>query len=145
MITIHGKRLKGLGHASHNLAIQLPLIIQEFPEIADCRPGTINVQFERPLLVLTPDHRTRPIPWKQGPEFGEGEIFEFLRIQVELPTGAVRAWLYLSHITPHRADPRVHEIVAPELNLETEQEISIHIARPAFQLPYLQFPAVVVL
>ena len=125
----------------------MPWLIAEFPEITGCHLGTINLELEKPLLVLTPDHRTRPIPWKRGPEFGDGEVFDFLRIRIELPAGRgeTPAWLYLSHLTPHRAQPRLHEIIAPPIDLGDQPIVSLAIPRSTVELPYREFPAIIVL
>jgi hypothetical protein len=146
MIAIAGRRCKGLGDAAANLVVQLPFIEREFPELTHCHRGTINLELEYPLLVLTPDHRTRPIPWKQGPEFGEGEVFDLLRIELEAPTGTlpVQAWLYLSQISPHRANPHLHEVLAPKLPVDDVQHFTIRIHRPTVQLAYRTFPAILV-
>jgi hypothetical protein len=58
-----GTRCHGTATAHLNLRSQLPLIAPEFPEVADCHPGTINLLLDQGLLVVRPDHRTRPIPW----------------------------------------------------------------------------------
>jgi hypothetical protein len=108
-----GTRCHGTGTAHLNLRSQLPLIAPEFPEVADCHPGTINLLLDQGLLVVRPDHRTRPIPWH--PNFGEGERFDLLRIEVEAPSGAdrMKGWLYIPHGSPHRQNLRYHELLLP--------------------------------
>ena len=130
--------------ATSNLAIQLPMIATEFPEIADCHLGTINLLLDTPLLVLTPDHRTRPIPW--SPEFDPGEIFDFLRIVLEAPVNAapVPAWLYIAHWSPHRADLRVHEVLAPKMPVRYGDRCRIGIKRDVKQMPYGTYPIILV-
>ena len=54
MVTIRGKRVSGHKAATATLTAQLPLISREFSEIAQCHPGTINVEFEQPLIGVTP-------------------------------------------------------------------------------------------
>jgi hypothetical protein len=145
LFTVDGIRQAGLGAASGNLAIQLPLIAQEFPEIANCHPGTINLELNCPLLVLAPDHRTRAIFWDKS--FPDGEVFDLLRIEFEAPVGAssVQAWLYIPHGSPHRRKPRIHEVIAPKLTLQPGIQCRIRVNRNAVQLPYSQWPMIVVI
>lgn len=64
MITLTGIRRSTYGQASQNLATtQLPLIAQEFPEVAACPRGTINLRLDRALVVACPDYRTSRIDW----------------------------------------------------------------------------------
>jgi hypothetical protein len=146
MIEITGQRQPGEGTATGNLAKQLPLILPGFPEIAAVHRGTINLRLDRPLLVLTPDHRTRPIDWDHA-NHPDGEIFDFLRIQFEAPVGSgpVDAWLYIAHNSQWRKDPRVHEVMAPMIeNLDADAICKIRIDRPGWELPYQLWRAIVV-
>lgn len=145
MITIEGVRCRGLNAAHRNLQKQLPPIVAEFPEIAHCYHGTINVRLDVPLLVLTPDHRSHPIHWDDV-EFPNGEVFDFLRIDFEAPLDAkpVRAWLYIPHGSKARWTPNIHEVLAPELSISADARCRVEINRTCIQLPYRWFPAVVV-
>ncbi len=144
MFAVEGTRQAGLGAATGNLAVQLPLIAGEFPEVGACYPGTINLLLDYPLLVLAPDHRTRPLAWH--PNFAAGEVFDFLRIQLETPTGAesVPAWLYIPHGSPHRQNLRLHEVIAPKVNVAAGARCRVRIDRKAVQVPYEAWPVVVV-
>jgi hypothetical protein len=146
MLTIGGILRSGAGAASGNLRIQLPLLEMEFPEVQGCKPGTLNVQFDSPLLVLTADHRSKAINWQPQHHPG-GEVFDLLRIELEAPDGAARtrAWLYIAHNSDHRKNPTMHEIIAPPLTLATGARCKIHINRPYVQLPYRAWPAFLVL
>ena len=114
MFEINGTHIQGIGRAAGNLKVQLPLIAQDFPEVAQCFHGTINLLLEIPLLVLKPDHRTKPIFWTPGPY---GEVFDLVRVALEAPKGAapVHAWLYIAHWSPLRNDPMKHELIARHL------------------------------
>jgi|ERR1041385_948706 hypothetical protein len=146
MITLSGVRKPcSGGAATKNLVKQIPLIANEFPEIAAVHRGTINLHLEKGLLVLTPDYRTNSIPW--GDIFGEqGEVFDFLRIGLEAPEGnpAIPAWIYIAHGSAHRNTFCVHEIIAPFVNLNGQAKCRIHISRRCIELPYHQAPVVVV-
>src|ERR1700740_2829242 len=111
--TITGRVIKGLGAAIRNLKTQLPLIVEEFPEVRDCFGGTINLELEKGLLVLSSDHRTRPLDWH--PDHAPGEVFDLLRVQLEAPkdSTAVAAWLYIPFNSPHRSNLKMHEVIAP--------------------------------
>jgi hypothetical protein len=104
MMTLTATVIKGLGAATANLKKQLPPIAEEFPEVRDCFHGTLNVELERGLLVLSADHRTKPVNW--DPAHAPGEVFDFLRIRFEAPEGseAIPAWLYIPHNSDHRMD-----------------------------------------
>lgn len=49
--SLRARIVPGLGVAQGTLARQLPLISKDFPEVADCHPGTINLELECPLEV----------------------------------------------------------------------------------------------
>jgi hypothetical protein len=146
MIVIPAKRISGHGLASGCVAKQLPLIEPEFPEIAGCHRGTINVSLAFPLIVVTPDHRTGPITWDYNGSPVE-EVFDLVRIEFEAPRGtaSIPAWLYISHLTVHRQTPCIHEILAPMINIPDQCDCFVHINREGAQLPYRHWPAVVIL
>jgi hypothetical protein len=124
----------------------LPLIASEFPEVADCHRGTINVQFQLPLWVAVPDYRTSAIHWDDV-HHPNGEVFDLVRIIFEAPIGesGVDAWLYVPHNSDHRKTPRVHEVIAPKLTIPTTTQCRITIRRQVAELPYLFAPALVVI
>jgi hypothetical protein len=144
MFWIQGTSQVGLGAAAGNLDLELPMIAAEFPEVVNCHHGTINLLLDIPLLVAVPDHRTKPIPWH--PSFGEGEVFDFLRISFEAPLGtsSTPAWLFIPHGSPHRQNLRYHEVLAPRLRLHASARCRVGIDRAAVQMPYLHFPLIVV-
>jgi len=146
LVAIPGVRRAGLSAARGNLAVQLPLMALEFPEIANSHHGTINVELAVPLIVVAPDHRTQPIHWNDD-MFPNGEIFDLLRIQFEAPpdVAPVTAWLYIPHESPHRRTPYIHEVIGPELNIPVDVQCIIKINRNMVHLPYSLFPAVVVI
>ena len=129
-ITIRGKRTRGLGIATETVAAQMPQLVRSFPEIKDCFPGTINVELETPLVVERPDHQTGLMTWiyKGAPVT---EHFGFLRIEFEAPPGAPRvpAWLYIASASPHRQTPRIHEVLAPRVEIPAVCDCAIHIDR----------------
>ncbi len=144
MIAIAGHIRNGIGAATQTLSHQLPYITKEFPEVAVCHYGSINLELEVPLLVLIPDHRTKPIAWQPGNP--KKETFGLLRIELEAPcdASAIPAWLYIPQRSPHRRKLRIHEVITTKLNLTGLKLCRIKINRPTFQLPLPLFPLVVV-
>jgi len=136
-------RFAGEGNASRVLKKQLPLITQQFPEVAACHPGTINVRFEWPLIVARPDFRTGPIDWKPGAQ----EIFDLVRVKLEAPLGKPSrdAWLYVAHRSQHRKDLAAHEIIAPRLELGGVEKLGVAITRQCERLSYRHNPLILVL
>lgn len=133
-LSLQAKIIPGLRVATKTLARQLPLIVQDFPEIADCYPGTLNLRLELPLEVVRPDHSTPPLAWT--PSGRTREIFDLLRIELEfshLPT-PVEAWLYVAHLSPHRSTPTLHEVIAPKLALGDIRQCRIHLPYSAVGL-----------
>jgi len=132
--SLRARIVPGLGVAQGTLARQLPLISKDFPEVADCHPGTINLELECPLEVTQPDHRTAPLAWT--PSGRTTEVFDLVRIELEfgpLPT-RVPAWLYVAHASPHRGTPTVHEVITQQLNLSEVSECQIHLRASAVTL-----------
>ena len=144
MFAITGRIRTGVGAAGQTLAHQLPHIAKEFPEVASCHPATINVELDSPLLVLAPDHRTRPIAWLPGNP--KHESFDLLRVELEAPADGPRvpAWIYISYASPHRRTPHMHEIITTKLDLAGVETCRLRINRSVVQMPWVQFPALVI-
>ena len=126
-LSLRAQIVPGLGVATGTLARQLPLIAQDFPEVADCFPGTLNLKLELPLEVTRPDHRTSPLAWT--PSGRTREVFDLLRIELEFAhfPAPVTAWLYVAHCSPHRATPTLHEVIAPQLAIGDVRQCRIHL------------------
>nr|WP_262384512.1 glycosyltransferase family 9 protein [Pseudomonas fragi] len=134
LLSIRARIVPGLGVAKGTLVRQLPLISQGFPEVADCHPGTINLELEFPLTVTQPDYRTAPLAWT--PSGRTTEVFELVRIELELDQlpARVPAWLYVAHGSPHRSTPAVHEVIARQINLSEVRECRLHLRASAVTL-----------
>ena len=134
LLSIRARIVPGLGVAKGTLVRQLPLISQGFPEVADCHPGTINLEVEFPLTVTQPDYRTAPLAWT--PSGRTTEVFELVRIELELDQlpARVPAWLYVAHGSPHRSTPAVHEVIARQINLSEVRECRLHLRASAVTL-----------
>ncbi|WP_198328543.1 glycosyltransferase family 9 protein [Methylovulum psychrotolerans] len=134
ILSIRARIVPGLGVAQGTLARQLPLISQNFPEVADCHPGTINLEFEFSIEVTQPDHRTLPLAWT--PSERTTEIFDLVRVELEfdqLPA-RVAAWLYVAHGSPHRCTSNIHEVIARQVNLSNASECRLHVRASAVSL-----------
>jgi hypothetical protein len=143
MFQIDGLYAPGNGFASKELPSQIPLIVPQFPEIAGCFLGTINLILDRPLLVVKPDHRTMGLTWRGDP--AQQDAYDFLRIEFEGPIGApaVKAWLYIPHRATHRKHLNVHEVLAPTmLPISHGDRCRIRIHRPVEELPYQKIAVV---
>lgn len=126
-LSLRAQIVPGLGVATSTLGRQLPLIAQDFPEVAGCFPGTLNLKLELALEVTRPDHRTPPLAWT--PSGRTREVFDLLRIELEfahLPS-PVTAWLYVAHRSPHRATPTLHEVIAPQLAIGDIHQCRVHL------------------
>jgi len=143
LVVLEGQIIHGLQKAASYLRDQIPLITGEFPEIARCHRGSINLELNVPLLVIGSDHRTKPIAWKPGVT----EVFDFVRPELEAPMDSppVPAWLYIAHLSSLRRTPFVHELITQRLELDGVTRCRIKIRRPAIQIHWSLFPAVVVL
>lgn len=131
---LNARIIPGLGVATGTLARQLPLISEEFPEVAGCYAGTINLEFSVPVAVVRPDHRTAPLAWT--PSGRTTEIFDLLRIELEFShlTERIPAWLYIAHSSPHRRTPTIHEAIAPRINLNGATHCRLHLPAEAIVL-----------
>ena len=126
--------VSGLGVATGTLARQLPLISRSFPEVAECHPGTLNLQLSRPLRLIHPHHRSAPLAWT--PSGRTKEVFDLLRIELEFAhiPHRVPAWLYVAHGSTHRQTPTVHEVITTHLELNGAKRCRVHLPAHAVEL-----------
>jgi hypothetical protein len=89
---------------------QRPCLREFFPQIDDCRIGTINVQLDHALDVRMPDIVTPPIAWQPGSN--AGERFGFTKIGLELLNGRQEAWIYTAEYSAHRFNYMLVEVLA---------------------------------
>jgi hypothetical protein len=134
MIIIPGTTTNGLGIATtRTVKAQMPHFLKEFPEIAGCRIGTINVELDHPLDIREVDHATGPIEWE--PDFTEK--FSFLRVRFECPVGAepVDAWLYIAHRSPHFTKANYVEVLTEDLGeIERGTSCCLHVLNGTVQV-----------
>ena len=127
MSNIRGKIQKGLGESRNTVKEQMPFFSQCFPEVMDCFYGTINVLLEKPIVILSPDYETDPLPWHPAFKVVKGgEVFRFLRINLTVDgCEPCRAWIYKAQFSPYYI-----EILAPKLNFSGTPNCSIEVCSP---------------
>ncbi|HEY9070709.1 MAG TPA: hypothetical protein VIV61_10680 [Candidatus Ozemobacteraceae bacterium] len=118
MPAIKGKIQKGTGEGQNTVREQLPYFQECFPEVGVCRAGTINILLEQPLVVITPDFTTRPLPWHPAFRIVKGgETFQFVRIRLTVEgQEPVNAWIYRAQFSPYRDNPFYIEVIAPPVS-----------------------------
>lgn len=128
-VKIRGKVQKGLGESQNTVKEQMPFFRECFPEVKDCKPATINILLEKPLVIITPDFTTAPLPWHPAFKIVKGgEIFRFLRITLTIDGyQPVRAWIYKAQFSPYRDNPFYIEVIAPPINFHGTPECTIEV------------------
>lgn len=137
-VRITGEIQKGLGVASRTCLInQIKYFKEYIPDIEKYYNGTINLWLERPLIIFSPDIKTKPIEWING----FVEEFGFLRIKFETipPTKdmPLDAWIYIPYGSPHYPNPFYKEILAPKINLDSIKYCKITITKNLNKLQIL--------
>lgn len=118
MNIIKGKIKRGIGESINTIKAQMPFFKQCFPEVAICKEATINILLEKPLVIITPDFISDPLPWHPALKIVKGgEIFRFLKIKLTVDGFApCDAWIYEAQFSPYSANPFYIEVIAPQLN-----------------------------
>jgi hypothetical protein len=107
---MNGQIVRGLGAATNTIQLQKPFLRDCFPEIDNCKPGTINVLLEHALDVRIPDIVTPPIAWQPGSN--AGERFGFTKVELEVLSQRHEAWIYGAEFSSHRFNYMTAEILA---------------------------------
>ncbi|GAB4278558.1 MAG: hypothetical protein Kow0029_21920 [Candidatus Rifleibacteriota bacterium] len=132
---IRGKIQKGLGESKNTVHEQMPFFKKVFPEVSNCKEGTINILLEKPLVIISPDFTTEPLPWHPAFKIVKGgEVFKFLRITLTVngcePTPA---WIYKAQFSPYHDNPYYIEVLAPEINFTGTPECTIEVEANCFE------------
>jgi hypothetical protein len=80
----------GKNPANGTIIRQKTLVAKNFPDIANCYNGTINLQLECPLQVRLPDIVTPPLRWHPNGD----ERFGITAIELEIEAKRYKAWIY---------------------------------------------------
>lgn len=135
MRTINGKIQKGLGESKNTVSEQMPFFKKVFPEVANCKAATINILLEKPLVIISPDFTTEPLPWHPAFKIVKGgEVFKFLRIILKVDgCEPVKAWIYQAQFSPYHANPYYIEVLAPELAFSGTPNCEIEIQANCYE------------
>ena len=127
-LAVEGVIVSGMDGAATLLHHHLPHFAKDHPELAGCKPSTINVRLDRPLRFKTQDFCIGSFSYLNGIE----ESYRFVMIGLELPLGSPqrRAWIYLPDKSPHKDNWHQVEIIAPPHEaVATDARCRIHIQR----------------
>jgi hypothetical protein len=125
---MNGHIVSGLGAATNLIRLQKPRLRDFFPEIDECRTGTINVQLDHALDVRIPDIVTPPIAWQSGSD--ATERFAFTKIELEFLKCRYKAWIYGAEFSAHRFNYNVVEVVArPIEGISPGRDCVLHLDR----------------
>ena len=123
-LAIPGHIWKGFGGATNAIELQKPEVRKYFPQIDECRSGTINVHLQTPLDVRIPDIVTPPIAWQPG----AGERFAITKVELEVLQQHHEAWIYVAEFSPHRFNYKM-VIARPISGLSPGLPCIVHIER----------------
>lgn len=120
---------RGIGESKNTIHAQMPFFKKCFPEVIVCEEGTINIALEKPLVVITPDFTTAPIPWHPAFKVVKGgEIIEFVRIILTVDGfKPVDAWVYRAQFSPYYNNPFYIEVLAPKIGFHGTPGCSVEI------------------
>jgi len=126
---IKGRIQRGLGESKNTVREQMPFFKECFPEVTVCKEGTINILLDKPLVILTPDFTSKPLPWHPAFRVVKGgEVFKFVRIKLTVEgCQPVKAWIYKAQFSPYHDNPFYIEVLAPPIDFSGEPSCSIEI------------------
>jgi hypothetical protein len=129
---IKGRIQRGLGESKNTVREQMPFFRECFPEVGVCKEGTINILLEKPLVILTPDFTSEPLPWHPAFRVVKGgEVFKFVRIRLGVEgRNPVPAWIYKAQFSPYHDNPFYIEVIAPPIGFTGEPACTIEILSP---------------
>lgn len=135
MAAIRGEIQKGLGESKNTVHEQMPFFKEVFPEVSSCKEGTINIMLEKPLVIISPDFTTEPLPWHPAFRIVKGgEVFKFLRITLTVddcePTPA---WVYKAQFSPYHDNPYYIEVLAPRIDFSGTPHCEIEVMSNCFE------------
>lgn len=135
MVMIKGTIQRGAGQSQNTIKEQMPFFRDCFPEVADCKVGTLNIRLEKPVVVTNPDFTTRSLPWHPALKLAKsGEMFQFVRIRLTLEgQKPVNAWIYRAQFSPYREDPFLIEVLAPALSISGSPVCAIEFLTKHFE------------
>lgn len=135
MGAVKGRVQKGLGESKNTVREQMPFFRQVFPEVEVCQEGTINILLDKPLVIISPDFTTEPLPWHPAFKIVKGgEVFKFLRINLAIEgCKKTNAWIYKAQFSPYHDNPYYIEVLAPPLEFSGTPECEIEVKANCFE------------
>ncbi|MGM0599717.1 MAG: hypothetical protein ACQETH_07835 [Candidatus Rifleibacteriota bacterium] len=132
---IRGKVQKGRGESKNTVHEQMPFFKEVFPEIGNCKEATINILLDKPLVIISPDFTTEPLPWHPAFKIVKGgEVFKFLRIKLTINDfEPVDAWIYRAQFSPYQDNPYYVEVLAPEIHFHGTPGCKIEVKSNCFE------------
>lgn len=132
---IRGKVQQGRGESKNTVHEQMPYFKEVFPEIGVCKEATINILLDKPLVIISPDFTTEPLPWHPAFRIVKGgEVFKFLRIKLTIDDfEPVDAWVYRAQFSPYQDNPYYIEVLAPEINFHGTPGCQIEVKSNCFE------------
>jgi hypothetical protein len=132
---IRGKIQTGKGESKNTVHEQMPYFKECFPEVANCKEGTINILLEKPLVIISPDFTTEPLPWHPAFKIVKGgEVFKFLRIKLSInDCEPVNAWIYKAQFSPYVDNPFYIEVLAPNIDFSGTPDCEIEVISQCYE------------
>ncbi len=135
MTSIRGQIQKGMGESQNTVHEQMPYFKKCFPEVACCKEGTINILLEKPLVIISPDFTTEPLPWHPAFRIVKGgEVFKFLRIKLTVDNcEPVEAWIYKAQFSPYHDNPFYVEVLAPPIGFKGTPGCNVEVVSECYE------------
>lgn len=124
-VRLLGKITHNLNVAHKNIAMQKPYFVQDYPELAHCYNGTINLVFEKEFRLDKPSFSIKDVYWTESKR--KKESFDFFRISLFIHDQIIPAWIYSPSNSPHKTNFYFKEVITEKLDLHNLEEIMIEV------------------
>lgn len=124
-VRLLGKITHNLNVAHKNIAMQKPYFVKDYPELAHCYNGTINLVFEKKFRLEKPSFSIKDVYWTESKR--RKESFDFFRISLFIHNQIIPAWIYSPSNSPHKTNFYFKEVITEKLDLHNLKEIMIEI------------------
>lgn len=124
-VRLLGKIVHNLNVAHKNIAMQKPYFVQDYPELAHCYNGTINLVFEKKFRLEKPSFSIKDVYWTESKR--KKESFDFFRISLFINKQIIPAWIYSPSNSPHKTNFYFKEVITEKLDLHDLEEVMIEV------------------
>lgn len=124
-VRLVGKITHNLNVAHKNIAMQKPYFVKDYPELAHCYNGTINLVFEKKFRLEKPSFSIKDLYWTESKR--KKESFDFFRISLFIHDQIIPAWIYSPSNSPHKTNFYFKEVITEKLDLYNLEEITIEL------------------